>query len=96
VGRTAHDIFPSEVADRFRESDQQVFAAGKPIAVEEYVPQDDGVHSYLSVKFPIEGPDGSITGVCGIATDITERKQLEAASLHLAAIVESSDDAIVG
>ncbi len=52
--------------------------------------------AYLSVKFPIEGPDGSITGVCGIATDITERKQLEAASLHLAAIVESSDDAIVG
>ncbi len=45
VGRTAHDIFPSEVADRFRESDQQVFAAGKPISVEEHVPHDDGIHS---------------------------------------------------
>ncbi|HEY9232334.1 MAG TPA: PAS domain S-box protein, partial [Blastocatellia bacterium] len=31
----------------------------------------------------------------GIKRDITERKQAERASLHLAAIVESSDDAII-
>ena len=32
----------------------------------------------------------------GIVTDITERKQIELAALHVAAIVESSEDAIIG
>src|SRR5205807_7304234 len=49
-----------------------------------------------SNKFPIKDPDGRVSGVCGIATDITERKQLQAASLHLASIIEGSEDAIVG
>ena len=94
LGRTDHDIFPSEIADRFQENDRAVLAAGRPLTIEEYVPHDDGMHSYISIKFPLEGPDGSITGICGVATDITERKQLEAASRHLAAIVESSEDAV--
>jgi PAS domain S-box-containing protein len=95
VGRTDHDMFPSEMANRFQANDRAALAAGLPIAVEEYLALEDGIHSYISVKFPLHGPDGAVTGVCGIATDITERKQLEAASLHLAAIVESSEDAII-
>jgi PAS domain S-box-containing protein len=95
LGRTNYDIFPKAIADRLRENDRTVLAAGKPLAIEENVPHDDGIHSYLSIKFPLAGPDGRTTGICGIATDITERKQLEAASRHLAAIVESSDDAII-
>ncbi len=64
--------------------------------MEEHAPHADGLRSYLSAKFPMEGPGGEIIGVCGIATDITERKALEAANRQLAAIVESSDDAIIG
>jgi PAS domain S-box-containing protein len=37
-----------------------------------------------------------VTGVSAIARDITERKSVETAAARLAAIVESSDDAIVG
>jgi len=96
VGRTDFDIFPAVVAEQFRANDLAVIEAGQALAMEETVPQDDGIHSYISVKFPLQGPDGRATGVCGIATDITERKQLEDASRHLAAIVESSDDAIIG
>ena len=95
IGRTDCDIFPPAVAERFQANDRSVLAAGGPVAVEEFAPQDDGFHTYISVKFPLEGADGTVTGVCGIATDITERKQLEAASQRLAAIVESSNDAIV-
>ena len=95
LGRTDKDIFPADTAGQLQANDRAVLEAGKPLAVEEQVPHDDGIHSYLSIKFPLEGPDGRVTGVCGIATDITERKQLENASRHLAAIVESSDDAIV-
>jgi len=95
LGKTDHDIFPAEIADHFQANDRAVLAAGRPLAIEEYAPHDDGLHAYISMKFPLAAPDGSVVGVCGIATDITERKQLEAASRHLAAIVENSDDAIV-
>ncbi len=94
VGRTDHEIFPEQTAIRFRENDQRVLAANEPLTVEEYAPQDDGIHIFLSIKFPIRGHDGAIASICGIATDITERKQLAEASLRLAAIVENSEDAI--
>lgn len=44
--------------------------------------------------FPVEGPNGFDRAAC-ILQDITERKQAERAVLRLAAIVESSDDAII-
>ncbi len=94
LGHTDDEIFPAEVAKRFRENDQLALSAGKPLAVEELAPQEDGLHSYISLKFPLE-EHGKTIGVCGIATDITEQKRLEAANRHLAAIVESSHDAII-
>ena len=94
VGKTDHEIFPEEMAARFRENDLRVLATGEPLTVEEYAPHDDGVHTYLSNKFPIRGADETVTSICGIATDITEKNQLMAATLHFAAIVENSEDAI--
>lgn len=48
----------------------------------------------LSVS-PIRSPDGSIIGVSTIARDISTQLVIERDALRLAAIVESSDDAIV-
>ena len=95
TGRTDHELFPSHLADKFVANDRTVMATGKPLAVEEQAPQDDGLHTYISTKFPLKASDGTIAGICGIATDITDRKDLENASQRLAAIVESSDDAII-
>lgn len=44
---------------------------------------------------PIRGPDGRTVGASKIVQDITERKRLDRSGLLLAAIVNSSDDAIV-
>ncbi len=75
-GKTDYDFVPPEVAEAVRENDQEVLALKKPIEREEVIPQDDGIHTYISVKFPLL--DGSIPyAVCGIATDITERKKAE-------------------
>lgn len=95
VGRTDFDLFPPEIAAPFVENDRLLLASGKPLTIEEHAPQDDGLHSFISVKFPLRDPDGRITGLCGISTDITERKHLERGNQYLAAIVESSDDAII-
>jgi PAS domain S-box-containing protein len=45
---------------------------------------------------PIRDETGAITGVVLVFRDITERKQADAAHFRLAAIVESSNDVIIG
>ena len=94
IGRTDHDLFPAVWADEFQRNDRAILEAGTPGLLEEHIAQQDGVHTYLSVKFPLEEPDGSI-GICGISTDITDRKRLETAGQHLASIIENSNDAII-
>ncbi len=37
------------------------------------MPQDDGVHTYVSVKFPLFDRENQVYAVCGISTDITAR-----------------------
>lgn len=44
---------------------------------------------------PILAPDGRVAGVSTIARDITEHRRMEREALHLAAIVEWSEDAII-
>lgn len=44
---------------------------------------------------PIRGESGDITGVVLVFRDVTEARKAVEARLHLAAIVESSDDAII-
>jgi signal transduction histidine kinase len=45
--------------------------------VEEEVPHEEGVHTYLSVKFPIYNDTGKISAVCGISTDITQIRKAQ-------------------
>jgi len=77
LGRSDHEIFPAEFADRFRANDLQVLAEGRSCQVEEHFPQRDGVHTYLTVKFPLYDEEGVATGTCGIGTDITEVKKAQ-------------------
>ena len=74
LGKNDFDLYPAAVAAAVRENDVKVAAAGVPIEMEEMVPQDDGPHTYVSVKFPMRDGGGKIYAVCGISTDITERK----------------------
>ena len=50
---------------------------GEPTQVEEKVPQGDGEHTYVSVKFPLLDLSGKIYAIGGISTDITDRKKAE-------------------
>jgi len=76
-GKTDYDIFPKEAADAFRENDQRVISSGMEMLLDEVAPHDDGMHAYLALKYPVRNREGEVIGVCGIATDVTERKHAE-------------------
>ena len=76
-GKTNYDLFPQDVAEPLAEHDQQVVAAGRQLEFEEVVPHEDGVHTYLTVKFPLRDVGGDIHAVCGISTDVTELKRAQ-------------------
>ena len=73
VGRTDFDLFPKHVAEVLRQNDREVLEAGDPIEFEEDVALGDGLHTYISIKFPIPAAAGGTEAICGISTDITER-----------------------
>jgi len=76
-GKTDHEIFPREVAEQFRSNDLLVLTQKRSRQVEEQVPLKDGLHTYLSVKFPLYDEQGNVEGLCGISTDITELKKAQ-------------------
>jgi len=75
--KTDVEILPVEVADQFRRHDEQVLEERRPRQVEEEIPQDDGLHTYLSVKFPIYDETGAVSGMCSICTDVTAVKKAQ-------------------
>ena len=80
VGKTDFEIFPASLAAEFRKNDGEVMASGQAVEFEEVAPHDDGLHTYISLKFPIYDLEGRVSGVCGISTDITDRKRAENAT----------------
>jgi len=79
VGRTDHDILPEKIAHTYRSNDLLVLERNAPIEFEETAPLEDGLHTYISIKFPLHDANGVAYAVCGISTDITERKRSDEA-----------------
>ena len=75
-GKTSYDLFPKKEADAFMAHDKEVIESGQSREEEEEFILEDGLHTFLTVKFPIYDQHG-ISGVGAIGTDITERKRAE-------------------
>lgn len=79
IGKTDQEVFPADLAAAFQTNDDQVLATGQAIEFEEAAPHADRLHTYISVKFPLYDDNQSLYAIGGISTDITARKQSEAA-----------------
>ncbi len=83
LGKTDYELMNLADARRLRANDQEILDSRTPQEFEEQVELSDEVHTYLSVKFPLYDAGGIPNAVCGIATDITARKQAEQALQEL-------------
>jgi PAS domain S-box-containing protein len=78
LGRTDPDLFGEEAAEHLKEVDSRVLRG--EIVEEEHVKAVGGVPAtFHLIKMPMRNRSGEITGLCGIARDITEHQQAEAA-----------------
>jgi PAS domain S-box-containing protein len=91
-GKTDFEIFPQDVAEQFRSSDRQVLDKGQSCQVEENVPHDGEMHTYLAVKFPVFDDTGEVNGVCGISTDITAVKKAQDQLRRLSGSIMASQE----
>lgn len=79
LGRTDEDFFDAVTVRKLRVNDARVIEHGERVAAEEINTSQDGraTRTYLSIKVPLRREDGRVYALCGISTDITERKAAE-------------------
>lgn len=100
LGQTDYDVFPEEYADIYYRLEKQIFA-GIPVAHEtQETLTKEGKKGWVdNRKYPIRDECGNIIGLYGIARDITEHKQAEAAvkesNDRLAAVMENLTEGLI-
>jgi two-component system sensor histidine kinase UhpB len=85
VGKTDLDIWPKDLAERYRADDRGVMETSRRKLFEEPLVDKDGNKTWIeTIKTPIYNGKGDVIGTTGIARDITERKQAEEALRRVA------------
>jgi PAS domain S-box-containing protein len=91
VGKTDYDFVNRELADAFREHDNNAMAVGKTTSNEEWITfADDGRRAFLdTIKTPMYDARGTLIGVLGIGRDITNRRAVERIRKALGATIQA-------
>ena len=94
VGKRIYDIIAPEDRERFREMNERV-CRGEKASLEFDIVSLNGRRRHMETHAaPLRHVDGTTVSLA-LSRDITERKRAERDALLLAAIVDSSDDAII-
>ena len=99
-GKTDLDIWPPDLAQRYRADDQDVLQSAQGKRVEEPLVDSQGQTSWIeTIKSPLFNPQGDVIGTVGIARDITDQKTareaLQAEKERLAVTLRSIGDAVI-
>ena len=99
LGKTDYEFFPKEEADALRAFDRQVMESETALEKEETLSLGDGLHTYIAIKSALRDDEEKVSGLCGIATDITARQQAEQAlrqsEEQYRVVVETANEAVV-
>lgn len=91
VGKTDYDFDKKESADRYSAADRQVVETRSPVETQEIIIHPDGVHYYMIIKFPLLNNENEVFGLCGIATDISQRVRNEQELVEARKIAENAE-----
>jgi PAS domain S-box-containing protein len=100
LGKEDIDLYPPEVARKFREDDQRVLETGETIEVVDVQKTPEGKERYAQVvKTPIYDANERIVGIQGIFWDITEHKRMDDAlresEAELRALFKGMTDVVI-
>jgi PAS domain S-box-containing protein len=80
VGKTLHEIFPKDLADKYEEMDTDLFRNRGKQVYEWQIPTADGTkRDVIFSKATFNDASGVLGGLVGVIVDITERKRAEKA-----------------
>jgi len=92
VGKTDHEIWEKNYADKYRKDDLEVIQSNKRRQVEELQSDYSGREYWVeAIKTPIHNSLGEVIGTIGIAREITERKKADLEREKLIAELEAKN-----
>jgi PAS domain S-box-containing protein len=99
IDRTDFDVWPRELAEKFRADDERVLREGRQILLEELYTDPGGKRRWVeTIKGPYRDSTGKIAGTAGVSHDITQRKETEEAlrrsEERFRSMVENASDLI--
>ena len=107
AGSTVYDVAPGELADRYKEMDDELLRERRTQVYEASVKYADGtVHDVMFNKATFDGADGDLAGLVGVMIDISDRKraeleakrayeELEDREVRLRGITQAAKDAVL-
>ncbi|MFW5883678.1 MAG: PAS domain-containing protein, partial [Verrucomicrobiota bacterium] len=78
-GKTDFDVWPEDLAKRYREDDDRVILTAKAMHHEEPVIKGNERRWFETFKGPVTNAEGKVIGTVGYARDVTERREMEQA-----------------
>lgn len=79
VGNTDLDLWPRDLAEKYRRDDEAVYESRQSRLVDEPIMTKGGMRWFETFRTPLLDDDGEIVGTVGSARDITKRKEAEKA-----------------
>src|SRR5262245_16296960 len=73
IGRDDFDLYPPDLAERYRAEERRVLAEGTTLEGAEERRLAGRPRTVQTVRTPVRGPDGEVEGVLGIFWDVTDQ-----------------------
>lgn len=92
LGRMDTEVFSEERRENYQMADDQVRAFKSTVTFEDVLERNGRKRYFWVMKFPLMNSEGDVENICGLATDITERKENE---LKLLQATRAADEALI-
>ena len=86
LGKTSEELWPPEVAAKFKEQDRLVMESGEALQTLGSLRHPDGLHQWIAYRFPIVDQDGRPVMIGLNAIDVTEPMATKARLEHVAGL----------